>query len=101
MSDYAVVKVQGSQYRVSAGDEILVDKLKDDNVQAEVLLMVKGSDVLLGKPYLKDTTLKIKVLQKEEQGKKIHVSKYKSKSRYRRKIGFRPVYTRLLIEKLS
>jgi large subunit ribosomal protein L21 len=101
MSGYAVIKIQGHQYKVKEGDSILVDKLKDSkNLKFDVLLLVNGKEVKLGKPFLKDPKLDVKVLG-EEKGKKLHILKYKAKSRYRRKMGFRPQYTKLLIEKIS
>ncbi len=98
---YAVIKIKGRQYRVSEGDEILVGKLGEDKPEAEVLLVVDGKKVKVGKPKVRGAEVKMKVLEKEEKGKKLHISKFRAKSRYRKKIGFRPVYTRLLIQKIS
>lgn len=99
---YAVIRIQGHQYKVFEGEEILVDKISDvKKVVPEVLLFVDGEAVKVGKPVLKDVKIKIKVLAEVEKGKKIHGLKYKAKSRYRKHWGFRPKYTRLLIEKLS
>lgn len=78
-----------------------MDKLGEGKLEPEVLLVVDGEKVTVGKPTIKDAKIKIKVVKEEEKGEKIHVRKYKSKSRYRRHIGFRPCYTRLLIEKIS
>jgi len=39
--------------------------------------------------------------QCQVKGKKLSVFKYKAKSRYRKKIGFRPIYSRYLVEKIS
>lgn len=80
----------------------MVDKLSDiKKIDPEVLLFVDGATVKVGKPTLSDVKIKIKVLTEIEKGKKIDVLKYKAKSRYRKKIGFRPKYSRLLIEKIS
>ena len=99
---YAVIRLQGHQYRVAEGDEILVDKISDiKKIDPEVLLFVDGATVKVGKPTLSDVKIKIKVLTEIEKGKKIDVLKYKAKSRYRKHIGFRPKFTRLLIEKIS
>ncbi|MFC1624994.1 50S ribosomal protein L21 [Patescibacteria group bacterium] len=99
MSKYAVIKIQGHQYQVSEKDEILVDKITN-KVEPEVLLYVDDGKVKIGKPNLKDVTVKIKKIE-DLKGDKIMVFKYKSKSRYRKKRGFRPQYTKLLIEKIS
>jgi len=96
---YAVIKIQGSQYRVSEKEEILVNKISG-KPEMDILLFVEGEKVIVGKPFVKDAVVQCKVLG-EEKGKKIDVIKFKAKSRYRRKTGFRPQYTRLLIEKIS
>lgn len=101
MAKYAVVKIKGHQYKVEEGQEILVDKLGKDKVESAVLLVVNDEKVSVGKPVVNDAKIKIKIVKEEEKGEKIHVRKYKSKSRYRRHIGFRPKFTRLLIEKIS
>lgn len=101
MKKYAVVKIKGTQYRVSEGDEILVGKLNKEEPKAEVLLTVDGEKVSVGKPLVKGAKVSLKVLAEEEKGKKLYVQKFKAKSRYRRKMGFRPVYSRLLVEKIS
>ena len=99
MKKYAIIKLQGHQYQVSENDEILVDKMPEGK-ELEVLLFVDGDKVKVGKPTLKDVSIKIKAIN-EEKGDKIKVFKFKSKSRYRRHRGFRPQYSRILIEKIS
>ena len=98
---YAVIEIKGSQYRVAPGDEILVDKLGTKKPNAPVLLLVDSDKVKIGKPYLKDVKLKLEVMKDEVKGKKISVMKYKAKSRYRRKIGFRPKFSRIKITSIS
>ena len=98
--DYAVVRIKGHQYKVSEGQEILVDRIPDGKVEADILLVSKEGKISVGKPLCKDAKVAIKVLG-EEKGEKIDVYKYKSKSRYRRHTGFRPQLTRLLIQKIS
>ncbi|OGM19791.1 50S ribosomal protein L21 [Candidatus Woesebacteria bacterium RIFCSPHIGHO2_01_FULL_38_10] len=99
MSKYAVVKIGGSQYKISEGDEILVDK--DDKVEPEALLLVADGKVKVGKPKVEKVKISLKLLEAEVKGKKLSVFKYKAKSRYRKKIGFRPIYSRYLVEKIS
>ena len=98
---YAVIKIKGTQYKVSEGDEILVDKLGSEKIETEVLLVVNGDKVKVGKPQVVDAKIKLKVLEKEIKGKKLTVQKFKAKSRYRRKYGFRPQYSKLLVEKIT
>ena len=98
---YAIVKIKGQQYKVSEGDEILVDKLGTDKPDVKVFLVVDEKGVKIGKPEVKEAKVKMKILEAEEKGKKLYVQTFKAKSRYRRKIGFRPIYSRLLVEKIS
>ena len=97
---YAVIKFSGHQYKVSEGEEILVDKLLDKKAEPVVLLVAEDGKVKVGKPKVAGAKVSIKVLG-EEKGTKIDVYKYKAKSRYRKHIGFRPSYTRIKIEKIS
>lgn len=102
MDKFAVVKVTGKQYRVSEGDEILVDKIKNPKeINYDVLLFAQGDSVKIGTPTLSDVKVSFKVLNEVEAGDKIKVFKYKAKSRYQKNIGFRPKYTRLQVLKIS
>lgn len=99
---YAVIKLQGHQYKVEEGTTILVDKLADPKKpDPRVLLLVDGDKVTVGKPEVKGASVTFKVLAEEEKGEKVTVLKYKAKSRYRRKTGFRPVYTKLQVSKIT
>lgn len=97
---YAVIRVNGKQYKAYEGQEVLVDKMLDLKVEPEVLLLVNEDKVEVGTPVVKDANVKTKVLEAEVKGDKVHVLKYKSKSRYRKHTGFRAVYTKLLVEKI-
>ncbi len=102
MDKFAVIRITGKQYRVTEGQEILVDKINDlDKVTPEVLLVADGEKVEVGTPVLKDAKVTVKVLVELEKGEKVDIFKYKAKSRERRHVGFRAQYTRLLVEKIS
>lgn len=101
MDKFAVVRIAGKQYRVTEGQEILVDKLNDLKIVPEVLLFVEGDKVEVGTPVLKKAKVIVKVLVEVEKGEKIDIFKYKAKSRERRHVGFRPQHTRLLVETIS
>ena len=98
---YAVISIKGNQYKVEEGKEYLVDKLTDKKPAIETLLVVNGEKTSIGNPTVKNAVIKYKIVAEEEKGKKLTIQKYKAKSRYRRKYGFRPKHTRLLIEKIS
>jgi len=97
---YAVIRVLGHQYKVSEGDEILVDKTTDENLTPEVLLMVNDEVVQVGTPLVEKATLTVKILG-QEKGEKIDGFKYKAKSRYRKNYGHRSQLTRLVVEKIA
>lgn len=99
---YAILRIGGKQYKAEEGKEILVDKIVDTKkLSPEVLLFVDGEKTEVGKPLVKDATVKFKVVTELEKGEKIEIYKFKAKSRYRKHTGFRPQYTRLLVEKIS
>lgn len=101
MDKYGIVRIGGKQYIAREGEEILVDKLSDvKKFDADLLLFVEDGKVKIGKPTLKEE-IKLKVIAEMEKGEKIDIYKFKAKSRYKRHTGFRPQYTRLLVEKVG
>ncbi len=97
---FVVLRILGKQYKVSEGQEFLVDRL-DGQPSAEVLLFAQEDKVQVGTPTLPKIKVDLKVVNQEEKGEKVKIFKYKSKSRYRRRMGFRPKYTKLLLEKIK
>lgn len=99
----AIFETGGKQYLVTKGEKIQVEKLVGEpgsTIKFEnVLLTSDGKSVEVGKPYLAAKSVEGKVL-KQGKGKKVHVLKYKSKSKYRRKIGHRQQYTEIEITKV-
>lgn len=89
---YAIIQLQGKQYKVTEGQILTVDLLKQqegDQVEiTDVLLVNNEGKVEVGQPVVAKAKVTIKVL---ENGKdeKIKVLKYKSKSKYRKTIGHR------------
>lgn len=98
---YAVIRLQGRQYKVSEGQELLVDKMNDLKLAPEVLLVADGEKVSIGKPVLKDAKVTLKIVKDMEKGEKIEVYHFKAKSRYKKHTGFRPQFTRVSVEKIS
>ena len=98
---FAVIRLNKNQYQVKEGDEIIVDRLKEEKPTAEVLMASDGDKVLVGMPLLDKVKIDLKVTTPEQKGDKMHVYKFKAKSRYRRKIGFRPLQSVVKIEKIN
>ena len=63
------------------------------------MLVADGNKVRVGTPTIEGAKV-VATSQGEGKGKKIIVFKYKSKVRYRRKIGHRQLYTRLVIDRI-
>lgn len=101
---YAIVEVGNEQYKVSEGQEIEVKKLalKEEASFSidKVLLLASNDEVKVGQPYLEKMTVKARVLS-QFKGEKVRVAIYKAKSRHRRVLGFRPLLTKILIEKIG
>lgn len=100
---YAVLKSGGKQYKVKEGDTIIVDKVNSDKNKEvafeNVLLLVSDSGVKLGNPTISGVKVKGKIVE-DFKGEKVRVAKFKSKVRYRRVIGFRPMLSKVKIEKI-
>jgi len=100
---YAIIETGGKQYRVTPGQTIDVERLDvadGETVELDrVLFIAEGDRVTVGKPTIEGAKV-IATSQGEGKGKKIIVFKYKSKVRYRRKMGHRQLYTRLTVDKI-
>ena len=97
---YAIIKVAGKQYRVRAGERLLVDRLAEDDgaVISPAVLLVGGD----GEPVLapSDVNVTARVLG-AVKGPKIRIGKYKKRTGYRRHTGFRASLTQIEIEAIG
>jgi large subunit ribosomal protein L21 len=101
---YAVVSSGGKQYRVEAGNELLVEKLGVEPGAAvtfdRVLLVGDGDDVTVGTPLVDGARVTGTVLR-AERGPKIVIFKFKQKVKYRRRTGHRQDLVRVRIDQIS
>lgn len=101
---YAVAKIGGKQYRIKEGDKIEVDRLagkEGETVEFKDVYLVVGDDKIeIGKPLVKGFKVLGKVI-KHFLDEKVVILKFKAKTGYRRKGGFRAQKTLLEIEKIS
>ena len=103
---YAVIEMQGHQYIVEKGTEIVVDKLdvesgkkhKSNNVLA--LFEEDGKNVTIGKPYVEGVEVTFDIVE-HKKGEKIKVVKFKRKNRYHKTMGFRPHHTILTVKNIK
>ena len=99
---YAVVRTGGKQYRVEAGQSLLVERLsagEGDTVALEPL-MLRDGDKLLDGDDLGKATVSARVVA-HERGPKIHVLKFKPKRGYKRRSGHRQELTRLEVTEIK
>tara|TARA_B110000967_G_scaffold88901_1_gene91488 strand:+ start:2170 stop:2487 length:318 start_codon:yes stop_codon:yes gene_type:complete len=101
---YAIVEISGKQFWVEKDKYYDLNRIPAKiNVQISlnrILLVNNEGDILIGKPYLKNVTIKAKVL-KHFRGRKILVYKMRPKKKTRKKQGHRQDLTRILIEDIS
>ncbi|MFA6250369.1 MAG: 50S ribosomal protein L21 [Candidatus Shapirobacteria bacterium] len=101
---YAVIKLAGSQYKVTENQVLTVNNLNHqpgDTVSIpEVLLTVDDDHVSVGNPYLPNSKVEF-VIVKNYRSPKLTVFKYKAKSRYRKTLGFRHELSDIKITKIS
>jgi len=102
---YAVIKLQGHQYIVSEGAEIVVDNLSQkewEKLSIDEVLAVfdeAGTTVKVGTPFVKWAKVEATVWT-TQKWEKVDVLKFKRKTRYFRKRGFRPTETILTIKSI-
>lgn len=99
---YSIVQASGHQYLFEAGRWYDLNKIQgkdEDIVQLGRVLFHQSSEkIFLGKPCLEGNFVLGEIVQ-NYRGKKTCVLKYKAKKKYKKKIGFRPSLSRILIKR--
>lgn len=100
MEDFAVIRTKGKQYIVHPGEEFEMDVVLDKEGKKvtidEVLLVSKKGKCEIGQPVLKNEKVVLQIIE-EKQGEKITTSKFKAKSRYRKKTGSRNTFSKVKV----
>ena len=101
---YAVVEIQGSQFKVSKNQKLYVNRLKGKEGTKvsfdNVLLIDEDGKVKVGMPNVSGAVVEAKILSHQKDDKVI-VFKKKRRKGYKVKNGHRQLLTELLIEKIS
>ncbi|MBP7875527.1 50S ribosomal protein L21 [Candidatus Woesebacteria bacterium] len=101
---YAIIQLQGKQHRVQVGDQLIVDRLENEDntkmIVSDVLMTNVDDKVTVGAPFVKGATVELEIIEKTK-GEKIRVFKYKSKSRYRKTRGHRQAQTLVTVTALK
>ena len=101
---YAVIQIGSTQYKVSEGDTIEINKIDSEAGKSitlgDVLICVDGNDVRVGQPFLKDVKVTGKV-SRHILGEKLIAFKYRLRKDSSRKKGHRQKLTAVNITKIA
>ena len=97
--DFAVIQINSRQYLVSEGSTFEVDQI-DSDYPVEVLAAGIGGKYLIGTPDLKDMIVPVEIVENKKSDK-VHVRRYKSKSRYRKNKGHRQQVSVIKVGKIK
>jgi len=97
---FAVIKTGGKQLLVTEGETVLVEKIDAKSKSKikfdQVLLIFDKEKLLIGTPVINNAVVNGEVIE-QIKSKKIKISKFKAKSRYRRTTGHRQLLTKVKI----
>jgi large subunit ribosomal protein L21 len=101
---YAIIVDGGRQYKVTEGQELVIDYRDASSGDAvkfdQVLAYSNGSQLSLGGPTLGGALVTAKVLG-VIQGPKLTVQKFRRRKTFRRRTGHRQLYTKVQIESIT
>ena len=100
VSDQAIFKTGGKQYRISTGDKLRIDRIAGDEGAGiefdEVLLVGTGDGVKVGTPTVSGAKVSAEIVR-QGKGPKLIVYKFRRRKNYRRKRGHRQHFTEVKI----
>ena len=102
---YAIVEMQGFQYRVEAGKKLFVNRIAELEKGAEVtfekvLLVENNGEVTVGAPVVAGAKVVCEVLDNECRGEKVLVFHKKRRKGYRKLNGHRQDLTNLIVKEI-
>lgn len=106
MTDYAIIEHGGKQYRVSPGDELVVERTQpdlkkgDDLIFDRVMLVSQGEAVRVGQPVVDGASVTSQVVA-PVRGDKLIVFKKKRRKGYKKTQGHRQDYYRVRVEAIK
>ena len=99
---YAIVEIEGQQFKVAKDDKIYVNRLENnegESVDFENVLLVADKSVKVGTPTVAGAKVSAKVLA-HVKGDKVIVFKKRRRKGYKVKNGFRASLTQIQIENI-
>ena len=101
---YAIVEIQGQQFKAEAGKFLYVHYLGDERKEGEaiefdrVLLVDADGAVKVGAPTVEGAKVVCEVMRPLVKGDKVIVFKKKRRKGYRRKNGHRQMFSQIVIK---
>ncbi|MGB1699050.1 MAG: 50S ribosomal protein L21 [Nannocystaceae bacterium] len=100
MSEQAIIKTGGKQYRISKGEKVRIDRIEGDEGAGvefdQVLFVGAGDDAKIGTPIIAGAKVSAEIV-KQGRGPKLIVYKFRRRKNYRRKRGHRQHFTEIKI----
>jgi large subunit ribosomal protein L21 len=100
---YAIVRAGGRQEKVAVGDVVVLDRVSGEpgnTVSLPVLLLVDGANVTSDSAVLAKSAVTAEIVD-HHRGPKIDILKYKNKTGYRRRQGYRSELTKVKITTIT
>jgi len=100
---YAVIELQGKQFRVEEGDVFPIPRrqgAEGEELAADRVLLVGGDNLKVGTPVVDGARVVLTVVA-HRRGPKIRGFKYKPKSGYKRAWGHRDELTVVRVERIE
>ena len=101
---YAIVEINGQQFKVAQNQEIFVHRLEGNAGDAvsfdKVLLIDNNGAIQVGLPILEGAVINATIVD-HLKGDKVIIFKKKRRKGYRVKNGFRQSYTKIKIEGIA
>ncbi len=102
---YAIVEIQGQQFKVEAGKKLFVYHMQGAESGAivefdKVLLIDKDGDINVGSPTIEGAKVVCEVLSPLVKGDKVLIFHKKRRKGYRKLRGYRQQFTELTIKEV-
>ena len=100
---YAVIATGGKQYRVTEGDKIKIELLKEGKegiVFDKVLMISDGKETKVGSPFIPNAKVDAELI-KRGRAKKVNILKFRRRKHHMKRMGHRQSYLEVKILKIS
>ena len=102
---YAIVEINGQQFKVSEGQKLFINHLRDaeegQNVEFDKVLLIDNEGaVTVGAPTVEGAKVVCEVINPLVKGDKVIVFKMKRRKDYRKKNGHRQQFTQVEVKQV-